>query len=54
MKVLLSLLRGCPHTNLSRVFGAAEQHYVVCFDCGAEFEYDWQNMRQGERIGVGP
>ena len=24
--------------------------YVVCLGCGAEFEYDWTQMKQGKRI----
>ncbi|HLJ86309.1 MAG TPA: hypothetical protein VKZ53_05770 [Candidatus Angelobacter sp.] len=23
----------------------ANQHYVVCLDCGKKFPYDWANMR---------
>ena len=24
--------------------------YVVCLDCGKEFEYNWKDMRYGKRI----
>lgn len=24
---------------------AAAGHYVVCFDCGKQFSYDWSQMR---------
>ena len=23
----------------------AGKHYVVCFDCGKKFEYDWKKMK---------
>ena len=26
--------------------------YVVCLDCGKEFDYDWQEMRIGEPVSV--
>jgi hypothetical protein len=26
--------------------------YVVCLDCGREFDYDWQEMRIGQPITV--
>jgi hypothetical protein len=27
---------------------ASNRTYVVCLDCGKEFEYDWKSMRVGE------
>jgi len=24
--------------------------YVVCLDCGKEFDYDWNEMRVGEAV----
>jgi len=24
--------------------------YVVCLDCGKEFDYDWQEMRIGQPV----
>lgn len=44
------------HQNLSRVFTPARSQrpaassYVVCLDCGAEFEYDLATMRRGKKI----
>jgi hypothetical protein len=26
--------------------------YVVCLDCGKEFDYDWQEMRIGEPVSA--
>jgi hypothetical protein len=25
--------------------GASGKHYVVCLDCGKQFNYDWNKMR---------
>jgi len=25
--------------------------YVVCLDCGQEFNYDWKEMRVGQPVG---
>jgi len=57
---MIDLLFGCRHKHLSfprsvkprawkpeqrRASGAPAGTYVVCLDCGQEFEYDWQQMR---------
>lgn len=59
---LWTLLLGCSHrrttfpltprsvgkpTRFRRRGGAT---YVVCLDCGAEFEYDWKSMKIVGRI----
>lgn len=59
---LWTLLLGCSHrrttfpltprsvgkpTRFRRKGGTT---YVVCLDCGAEFEYDWKSMRIAGRI----
>ena len=31
--------------------GARKGTYVVCLDCGKEFDYDWQAMRVGQLVG---
>ena len=59
----------CRHRNTSKPFVVSSRgpatadweaiapghfsHYVVCFDCGQEFAYDWQQMRviNGSREG---
>ena len=33
-----SLLFGCRHRHLSRVFTIKHRTYKVCFDCGQEFD----------------
>lgn len=53
MSKLLDILFGCWHKNYS--FPQASPngptgHYVVCLDCGKEFDYDWSGMKVvGER-----
>ena len=52
-RLLLSCLAGCSHRRTTfplaarRSGGHGEKlpSYVVCLDCGNEFEYDWQQMR---------
>jgi hypothetical protein len=48
---LLNTLFGCMHrkttfplTSLGKN-GSPAETYVVCLDCGTEFQYDWQEMR---------
>lgn len=56
-------LFGCPHqrctfpiTPSQCLREGAEAHarptYVVCLDCGKEFAYDWQQMKQGRKVRV--
>ena len=44
---LVEVCFGCSHAKTSfprsRVNGS--QYYVVCLDCGKEFDYDWQEMK---------
>jgi len=54
---LLNLLFRCPHRRLTRplapVTRAGQPHsqsYVVCLDCGKQFEYDLNEMRIGKAI----
>ncbi len=54
---------GCSHKRttfpLSRVRKssaareAAKHAYVVCLECGAEFDYDWQAMKIGRPAAAG-
>ncbi len=47
MKLLPSIFRfafGCQHSQLSRVFTIKKRTYQVCFECGKEFEYSWEQM----------
>ena len=46
MKRLLNFLLGCRHKHTSRVWTPKQGwHYVTCFDCGAELQYDWRRMK---------
>jgi DNA-directed RNA polymerase subunit RPC12/RpoP len=54
---LLNLLFRCSHRRLTRpvapITKAGQPHsqsYVVCLDCGKQFEYDMQEMRIGKVI----
>ncbi len=54
---ILNLLFRCPHRRLTRpvapVTRAGQPHsqsYVVCLDCGKQFEYDVKEMRMGKAI----
>ncbi len=54
---LLNLLFRCSHRRLTRpvapITKAGEPHsqsYVVCLDCGKQFEYDLKEMRIGKAI----
>lgn len=39
-----SLLFGCRHEHLTRVFSIRRRTYQVCIDCGREFDYSWNEM----------
>ena len=46
----LGLFR-CQHKKLSRPFANANgELYVVCLECGKQWEYNWATMRQGREI----
>ena len=54
---MLNLLFRCPHRRLTRPVapitksGQPHSHsYVVCLDCGKQFEYDLKEMRVGKAI----
>jgi len=54
---IVNLLFRCPHRRLTRpvapVTKAGQPHsqsYVVCLDCGKQFEYDLKQMRIGKPI----
>ena len=54
---VLNLLFRCPHRRLTRPFAPItksdqphSQNYVVCLDCGKQFEYDLKEMRIGKAI----
>jgi len=54
---MLNLLFRCPHRRLTRpvapITKAGQPHsqsYVVCLECGKQFEYDVEHMRIGKAI----
>ena len=59
---LLNVLFGCSHRKTTfpltpdRKLGFSTARptlhgtYVVCLDCGKEFDYDWKEMRMGEAV----
>lgn len=49
MKFLATLF-GCGHARTSRVFTIDDVTYVVCLECGREFEYDLATMQRGPEI----
>jgi hypothetical protein len=63
---LLESLFGCSHrrttfplTRGRKLFGAPTNAtrngtYVVCLECGKEFDYDWKSMSVGEAVEVRP
>ncbi len=61
LQTLVNAFFGCAHRRTtfpltparkSLAAPGAMRHgtYVVCLDCGKEFGYDWQEMRQGEVV----
>lgn len=59
---LMNLMFGCPHrhttfpitparkTGYAQPGGPRHSTYVVCLDCGQEFDYDWTEMRIGAPV----
>ncbi|HLK48000.1 MAG TPA: hypothetical protein VKT49_07690 [Bryobacteraceae bacterium] len=39
-----------PMTPVAKTGVPSGKPYVVCLDCGSQFEYDWKEMRVGDRI----
>jgi hypothetical protein len=59
MNTLMNALFGCSHrrttfplTPARKVGRSAARNgtYVVCLDCGKEFDYNWQEMRIGAQV----
>ena len=47
---LFRLLFHCHHRDMSRVFTIDNRTYQVCFDCGRNFDYSWEQMHSEEPI----
>lgn len=43
LRALLSLF-GCSHSDYSWPHRQGLKHYVICWDCKREIEYDWERM----------
>ena len=63
MNSLLNVLFGCSHRRTTFPFTPVRKvgksngrngTYVVCLDCGKEFDYDWQEMRIGNPVAARP
>lgn len=61
MSSLLNVLFGCSHRRTTFPLTPARKvgkstgrnaTYVVCLDCGKEFDYDWQEMRIGQPVAA--
>jgi hypothetical protein len=66
---VLNALFGCSHKRTSFPLTPARRNgfatgsnysgpkrtgtYVVCLDCGKEFDYSWKDMRVGEPVRIG-
>lgn len=52
---LLRILFACSHPRTTWPQTTKRRTYIVCLDCGQEFEYNWNEMRVTEptpaRIG---
>jgi hypothetical protein len=64
---LLSMMFRCSHRRTTFPFtparkaslaptGAVARHgtYIVCLDCGKEFDYNWNEMRVGSAVASAP
>ena len=47
---LIDMIFGCWHTSYSFPITNGKTTYVVCLDCGKEFEYDWAKMKVGGKL----
>ena len=50
---LLQFFGYCQHRELSRPFTIPYVRpgaYVICLECGAEFNYDWETMTRREQV----
>ena len=49
LMLLAGGLLSCSHAQTTFPRGHRGAEYVVCLDCGAEFWYDWREMKMGGR-----
>jgi predicted transcriptional regulator len=62
---LLNYIFGCSHSRTTFPITPSRRTqlspetsrqgtYVVCLDCGKEFDYNWKEMRVGNAVAVSP
>jgi hypothetical protein len=61
---LFSTIFGCAHNRTTFPLtpsrkakvpeGERKGTYIVCLDCGKEFDYNWKEMRIGDPVGQPP
>jgi hypothetical protein len=57
LQSLLNAMFGCTHqrTTFPQTPGRSKTAtYVVCLDCGKEFNYNWKEMRVGQPVTAPP
>ena len=65
LRNLIDSIFGCSHQRTtfpitrgrklsSAQINASSRTYVVCLDCGKEFDYNWQAMQVGRPVEVPP
>jgi len=61
MASLISYLFGCSHERTTfpmRTKRSSEANrqgtYIVCLDCGKEFDYNWKEMHAGPPVAPSP
>jgi hypothetical protein len=61
MASLINYLFGCSHERTTfpmRTKGSGETNrqgtYIVCLDCGKEFDYNWKEMHAGAAVPKRP
>lgn len=55
MNWLINFFSGCTHAKVTRpLTPRGRPTYVCCLECGAEFPYPWNAMRQGPAIRLSP
>jgi len=56
MSSLLGMLFGCSHKRTTFPLTPPRKSkrsgtYIVCLECGTEFDYNWKEMRMGSPVG---
>lgn len=63
LQTIVNAVFGCPHRRTTFPLTPARRNgapgtrhstYVVCLDCGKEFDYNWEEMRKGHAMPPRP